>query len=88
VQVQRLAASDGAARFVVESARGRDVRGEIFQMAAAQKWALVELRQVGMTLEEVFMRIVAGEESDSAAPTAVAETAAAPTEEPPVETGE
>src|SRR5215470_3894669 len=82
VNVQRQAASDGAARFVVESARGRDVRGEIFQMAAAQKWGLVELRQVGMTLEEVFMRIVAGEESDSAAPTATA----AP-DEPPAETG-
>ena len=27
VQVQQLAANDGAARFVVESARGRDVRG-------------------------------------------------------------
>jgi ABC-2 type transport system ATP-binding protein len=57
---------DGPARFVVESARGRDVRGEIFQLAAQQKWNLLELRQVGMTLEEVFMRIVAGEESEPA----------------------
>jgi hypothetical protein len=78
VQVQQLAANDGAARFVVDSARGRDVRGEIFQLAAAQKWGLVELRQVGMTLEEVFMRIVAGEESESAAPAA----APAPIEPP------
>ena len=84
VHVQRLAASDGAARYVVESARGRDVRGEIFQMAAAQKWGLVELRQVGMTLEEVFMRIVAGEESDSAAPTAPAPPVE-PAVEPPAE---
>jgi hypothetical protein len=70
VQVQQMAASNGTARFVVESARGRDVRGEIFQLAAAQRWGLVELRQVGMTLEEVFMKIVAGEESDAAAPPA------------------
>jgi hypothetical protein len=42
------------------------VRGEIFQLAAQQKWSLLELRPVGMTLEEVFMRIVAGEESDAA----------------------
>jgi len=56
---------DGPARFVVESARGRDVRGEIFQLAAQQKWNLLELRQVGMTLEEVFIRIVAGEESEA-----------------------
>ena len=49
--------------YVVESARGRDVRGEIFQLAAQQKWALLELRRVGMTLEEVFIRVVAGEET-------------------------
>jgi ABC-2 type transport system ATP-binding protein len=53
------------ARFMVESARGRDVRGEIFQLAAQQKWNLLELRPVGMTLEEVFIRIVAGEESEA-----------------------
>src|SRR5512145_914146 len=41
---------DGAMRLVVESARGRDVRGEIFQLAAQQKWNLLELRQVRMTL--------------------------------------
>jgi gliding motility-associated transport system ATP-binding protein len=57
---------DGPTRFMVESARGRDVRGEIFQLAAQQKWNLLELRPVGMTLEEVFMRIVAGEESEAA----------------------
>jgi ABC-2 type transport system ATP-binding protein len=71
------ATGDGVGRFVVESARGRDVRGEIFQLAAQQKWTLLELRQVGMTLEEVFMRIVAGEESDAGAGTAAASVAEA-----------
>jgi ABC-2 type transport system ATP-binding protein len=67
VQVESGAATgDGVGRYVVESARGRDVRGEIFQLAAQQKWNLLELRQVGMTLEEVFIRIVAGEESEGA----------------------
>jgi len=56
-------AQDGAPTFVVESARGRDVRGEIFQLAAQQKWQLRELRRAGMTLEEVFIRVVAGEEA-------------------------
>jgi ABC-2 type transport system ATP-binding protein len=82
VRVQEMAASNGTARFVVESARGRDVRGEIFQLAAAQRWGLLELRQVGMTLEEVFMRIVAGEESEAAVPAAPA----APVETSAVET--
>jgi len=44
------------------------VRGEIFQLAAQQKWVLLELRPVGMTLEEVFIRIVAGEESEGEVP--------------------
>ena len=56
--------------FVVESARGRDVRAEVFQLAAQQKWDLLELRRVGMTLEEVFIRVVAGEETDGGAETA------------------
>jgi len=69
VRVEELgAATDGTGRFLVESARGRDVRGEIFQLAAQQRWTLLELRQVGMTLEEVFMRIVAGEEREATAP--------------------
>jgi len=67
---ERDASHDGIGRFVVESARDHDVRGEIFQMAAQQKWGLVELRRVGMTLEEVFMRIVAGEEREAAVPPA------------------
>ena len=66
---ERAASHDGIGRFVVESAREHDVRGEIFQMAAQQKWALLELRRVGMTLEEVFIRILAGEEREAAATT-------------------
>jgi ABC-2 type transport system ATP-binding protein len=57
-------AGDTAHAFVVESPRGRDVRAEVFQLAAQQKWDLLELRRVGMTLEEVFIRVVAGEETD------------------------
>src|ERR671922_1896329 len=58
-----MSADGGGGRYVVESARGRDVRAEIFQLAADQHWSLRELRRVGMTLEEVFMRVVAGEEA-------------------------
>jgi hypothetical protein len=54
--------ADGVVTYTVESQRGRDVRGEIFRLAAEQKWDLRELKRVGMTLEEVFVRIVAGEE--------------------------
>jgi ABC-2 type transport system ATP-binding protein len=60
---EQQALSDGHWSYVVESARGRDVRSEIFQLAAQQRWELRELKRVGMTLEEVFIRVVAGEET-------------------------
>ena len=63
VGVHEDLSDEGLAGFIVESARGRDVRGEIFQLAAQQRWELRELRRAGMTLEEVFIRIVAGEEA-------------------------
>jgi hypothetical protein len=62
--VTQLPTLDGAVRYMVESPRGRDVRTEIFQLVAQQKWELRELKRVGMTLEEVFMKIVAGEEQE------------------------
>jgi gliding motility-associated transport system ATP-binding protein len=78
VGVHEDAAVDGLASYIVESARGRDVRGEIFQLAAQQGWQLRELRRAGMTLEEVFIRIVAGEETaaETAPETAVVEAEA------------
>lgn len=66
VSVRDEALADGRGAYVVESGRGRDVRGEIFRLAAQQHWELRELRRVGMTLEEVFIRVVAGEEPEEA----------------------
>jgi hypothetical protein len=80
--VTPLAAVDGGARYMVESPRGRDVRTEIFQLVAQQKWELRELKRVGMTLEEVFMKIVAGEEHEPEAP---ASEASAPVDAPEVD---
>jgi ABC-2 type transport system ATP-binding protein len=79
---------DGAATFVVESDRGRDVRGEIFQLAAHQRWELRELRRAGMTLEEVFIRIVAGEETVEEETAAEAKAADAEETAAPEETTE
>jgi ABC-2 type transport system ATP-binding protein len=70
LSVEDQLVANGAARYVVEAERGRDVRAEIFKLAAQQHWDLLELRRVGMTLEEVFIRIVAGEEGGEAGPAA------------------
>src|SRR5206468_723217 len=55
VSVSDLPGSDGIGRYAVESARGRDVRGEVFQLAAQRRWDLRELRRMGMTLAEVIL---------------------------------
>ena len=66
VSVSDVPGFDGIGRYVVESSRGRDVRGEVFRLAAQQRWDLRELRRMGMTLEEVFLHVVAGEQSEHA----------------------
>jgi ABC-2 type transport system ATP-binding protein len=63
VGVEQQAVADGVGTYVVESAPDRDVRVELFQLAAAQQWRLLELRRLGLTLEEVFIRVVAGEQA-------------------------
>ena len=72
LDVRDVLTGDGSAGFAVEAARDRDVRGEIFQLATERKWRLLELRRVGMTLEEVFIRVVAGEETEATTAEAVA----------------
>jgi ABC-2 type transport system ATP-binding protein len=64
--VEDLPSSDGTVRALVESPRGRDVRGEVVQLVATRNWRLLELHQVGMSLEEVFIRVVAGEQETEA----------------------
>ena len=60
--VDAAVSGDGAARFVIESPRGHDVRGDLTRLVAARGWELLELHTLGLSLEEVFIRVVAGEE--------------------------
>jgi ABC-2 type transport system ATP-binding protein len=75
VAVEPLASRDGGVGFVVESERDRDVRADLVRLVTGKNWALRELHQVGMSLEEVFIRVVAGEQ---AAPDVVAAEEEAP----------
>jgi ABC-2 type transport system ATP-binding protein len=61
VTSEAVGARDGCA-VQVESPRRRDVRGELVRLVAGRGWELLELHQVGLSLEEVFIRVVAGEE--------------------------
>jgi ABC-2 type transport system ATP-binding protein len=62
-RLEPLPARDGAAAFLVESPRDRDVRPDLVKLVTSRGWTLQELHQVGMSLEEVFIRVVAGEET-------------------------
>jgi len=67
-RVEAVLSRDGATAFLVESPRDLDVRPELVKLAASRGWMLQELHQVGMSLEEVFIRVVAGEETEEAVP--------------------
>ncbi|MBI3625210.1 MAG: ATP-binding cassette domain-containing protein, partial [Candidatus Rokubacteria bacterium] len=62
LRIEQQPVGDGVWLYLVESTRGRDVRAQIAQLVAERRWGLLELHQEGMSLEEVFLRVVAGEE--------------------------
>jgi hypothetical protein len=64
--VESRGGSDGVGTFVLEADRARDVRRDVAQLAAQQRWGLLELRALGLSLEDLFIRVVAGEEHDEA----------------------
>ncbi len=51
---------DGAGRFVIESAGGRDLREAVFMLAKDRNWVLLELRREAVRLEDVFRELTAG----------------------------
>jgi len=65
LNVEPLHSRDGVASFIVESPRDRDISDDLVQLVLSRGWRLRELHQVGMSLEEVFVRVVAGEEAES-----------------------
>ncbi len=59
-RVSRHDAGDGYAAYEVESA-GPDLREPVFRLAVEQRWALRELSQAQVSLEEVFIRLTTQE---------------------------
>ncbi|MFQ5830733.1 MAG: ABC transporter ATP-binding protein [Candidatus Methylomirabilia bacterium] len=53
---------NGIGTYVVESARDRDLRRDLSRAIADRGWGLLELRAIGMTLEDIFIRLVTEEE--------------------------
>ncbi|MGH2459215.1 MAG: ABC transporter ATP-binding protein [Chloroflexota bacterium] len=54
--------SDGRPRFLVDCAVGQDVREDLAAAIVGNGWGLLELRPMGMSLEEVFLKLITREE--------------------------
>jgi hypothetical protein len=53
------------------------VRRDLVRLVTERGWPLLELHQVGMSLEEVFIRVVAGEDEEAPAAPAPADAGGA-----------
>jgi ABC-2 type transport system ATP-binding protein len=62
---------EGGLEFMLESGEGRDLRRDLFRLLAEKNWPILSLRKSGMSLEDVFLRLTAG---DSAALSAFSRT--------------
>jgi ABC-2 type transport system ATP-binding protein len=75
-----LSGSGEAAEFVLESEEGRDIRRDLFRVLAENNWPILSLRQSGVSLENVFLRLTAGDSSAVSVLAGTADTGAEPGE--------
>jgi ABC-2 type transport system ATP-binding protein len=57
--VQPMGSANGWNRLALQAGAGRDVREDVFKLAAARGWSLREIRREGATLEDFFIRVTA-----------------------------
>jgi len=55
----RTAAGDG---YTIQVRRGQDLRDEVSRAVISNGWSLLSMGQVGMSLEEIFLRLTTHEE--------------------------
>jgi ABC-2 type transport system ATP-binding protein len=60
--VQADGGANGALALTLTTARDRDVREDLAAAVAGRGWGLLELRPVTLTLEEIFLTVVANDE--------------------------
>jgi len=59
--------SNGRVEFAVQTAKGRDVRKELARAVVESGWGLLELRPVGLSLEEIFLKLTTTDTAEKAA---------------------
>lgn len=60
--VEYNGANGDAHRFVLYTAKGSDIREDLFRRAVAEQWVLLEMSRKGTSLEEVFHRLTRADE--------------------------
>jgi ABC-2 type transport system ATP-binding protein len=53
----------GAFEFLLESEAGKDVRRDLWRLLAEKGWPMLSLRKSGISLEDAFLRLTAGDSS-------------------------
>jgi ABC-2 type transport system ATP-binding protein len=61
VTVQKVG-NGSPAMFLVESRRDKDVRKDLARMVHERGWGLVEMKSVGMTLEDIYIKVLTREQ--------------------------
>lgn len=69
-------AGNGRVSFAVQTVKGQDVRKELARAVVESGWGLLELRPVGLSLEEIFLKLTTTESADDKAGENSEETAA------------
>ncbi|TKJ29802.1 MFS transporter [bacterium (candidate division B38) B3_B38] len=57
--------SPGVWNYIVESSKDLDVRKGLAQIILSHQWGLLELRPLGMSLEDIFVKLVTAEEREA-----------------------
>ena len=65
--VSQSSVSNGRVEFAVQTAKGLDVRKELSRAVVEAGWGLLELRPVGMSLEEIFLKLTTTDSAEKAA---------------------
>ena len=60
-------AGNGRVAFAVQTVKGQDVRKELARAVVESGWGLLELRPVGLSLEEIFLKLTTTESADDSA---------------------
>jgi ABC-2 type transport system ATP-binding protein len=62
-RVQQISAQNGRVELSVETAPGHDARKELARVVVESGWGLLELRPMGMSLEDIFLKLTTRDET-------------------------